>query len=59
MLTSIFGFISNKPDDSVIQGFEPKEEVEMRIMSFISVQKLLSSLSQKGDVVGWKIRKTF
>ena len=33
MLTSLFGFITNKPDNKVIQGFEPKEEVEMRIMS--------------------------
>lgn len=34
MITSLFGIISNKPDNTLIQGFEPKEEIEMRIMSF-------------------------
>ena len=34
MITSLFGFIGNKPDNKVVQGFEPKEEAEMRIMSF-------------------------
>ena len=35
MLTSLFGLISsNKTDNTVVQGFEPKEEIEMRIMSF-------------------------
>ena len=27
MITSLFGIISNKPDNKVIQGFETKEEV--------------------------------
>ena len=26
MITSIFGIIQNKPDNSVVQGFEVKEE---------------------------------
>ena len=34
MLTSIFGIIQSKPDDTVVQGFEQKEESSMRIMSF-------------------------
>lgn len=35
MLTSLFGFMSgNKTDNTAAKGFEPKEEVEMRIMSF-------------------------
>lgn len=34
MITSLFGFIGNKPDNKVVQGFEPKEKAEMRIMSF-------------------------
>lgn len=34
MITSLFGIISNRPDNTLIQGFEPKEEIEMRIMSF-------------------------
>ncbi len=34
MISSIFGIIQNKPDTSVIQGFEVKEENAMRIMSF-------------------------
>lgn len=34
MLTSLFGIVTNKPDNSVVQGFEAKEETEMRIMSF-------------------------
>lgn len=34
MITSIFGIIQNKPDTTIIQGFEVKEETTMRIMSF-------------------------
>ena len=34
MISSIFGIIQSKPDTSVIQGFEVKEENAMRIMSF-------------------------
>lgn len=34
MIASIFGIIQNKPDTSVVQGFEAKEENTMRIMSF-------------------------
>ena len=34
LLSSIFGIAQSKPDTSVIQGFEPKEESVMRIMSF-------------------------
>ncbi len=34
MISSIFGIIQNRPDNSVIQGFEVKEENAMRIMSF-------------------------
>lgn len=33
-LTSALGIIQNRPDNSVIKGFEPKEENVMRIMSF-------------------------
>ena len=34
MISSIFGIIQSKPDNSVVQGFEVKEENSMRIMSF-------------------------
>ncbi len=34
MISSIFGIIQSRPDTSVIQGFEVKEENAMRIMSF-------------------------
>lgn len=34
MITSLFGIVQNKPDNSVVQGFEAKEESAMRIMSF-------------------------
>ncbi len=34
MISSIFGIIQSRPDNSVIQGFEVKEENAMRIMSF-------------------------
>ena len=34
LISSIFGIVQNKPDNSVIQGFETKEENIMRIMSF-------------------------
>ncbi len=34
MIASIFGIIQNKPDTSIVQGFEVKEESTMRIMSF-------------------------
>lgn len=34
LLSSIFGIAQNKPDTSVIQGFEAKSESVMRIMSF-------------------------
>lgn len=34
MIASIFGIIQNRPDTSIIQGFEAKEEGTMRIMSF-------------------------
>lgn len=34
LLSSIFGIAQNKPDTSVIQGFEAKEANVMRIMSF-------------------------
>ena len=34
MLTSLFNIIGSMPDNKVIQGFEPKEATEMRIMSF-------------------------
>lgn len=34
MISSIFGIIQSKPDTSVMQGFEVKEENTMRIMSF-------------------------
>ena len=34
MLTSLFGIIQSKPDNSVVQGFEKKEECAIRIMSF-------------------------
>ncbi|MBR5441755.1 MAG: endonuclease/exonuclease/phosphatase family protein [Clostridia bacterium] len=34
MISSIFGIIQSKPDNSVVQGFEVKEENAMRIMSF-------------------------
>lgn len=34
MITSLFGIIQSKPDNSVIQGFETKGENVMRIMSF-------------------------
>ncbi len=33
-LSSIFGIAQSKPDNTVIQGFEPKGEIVMRIMSF-------------------------
>ena len=26
MITSLFGIISNRPDNMLIQGFEPKDE---------------------------------
>lgn len=34
MLTSLFGIIQNKPDSTVVQGFEKKGENVVRIMSF-------------------------
>lgn len=34
MITSLFGIIQNRPDNSVVQGFETKEAGAMRIMSF-------------------------
>ncbi len=34
LLSSIFGIAQSKPDTTVIQGFEAKEESVMRIMSF-------------------------
>ena len=34
MITSMFGIIQNRPDNSVVQGFETKEAGAMRIMSF-------------------------
>lgn len=34
LLSSIFGIVQNRPDTSVIQGFEAKEESVMRILSF-------------------------
>ncbi len=34
MITSLFGIVQNKPDNSVVQGFEVKEECAIRIMSF-------------------------
>ena len=33
-LTSVIGIIQNRPNDSVVQGFEAKEVNVMRIMSF-------------------------
>lgn len=34
MITSLFGIIQNKPDNSVIQGFESKAAAVTRVMSF-------------------------
>ena len=34
MITSLFGVVQNRPDNTIIQGFEPKGEYSMRIMSF-------------------------
>lgn len=34
MITSLFGVAQNRPDNTFIQGFEPKGEYSMRIMSF-------------------------
>lgn len=34
LISSIFGIIQNKPDNTLIQGFEAKEANVMRIMSF-------------------------
>lgn len=34
MLTSLFGIIQNKPDSTVVQGFEKKGDNVVRIMSF-------------------------
>lgn len=34
MIGSLIGIIQNKPDNTLIQGFEPKGEYSMRVMSF-------------------------